>query len=365
VNGPNGAAFNDKGHLLVAAYSKFVEFSAPGVACATYGKLVDEATETILFDKLGNLYTTTATGGSDKLNQYSASNYSFIQTIALPSGSGQLTGLVFDDQDRLFVVSQTGAKIICLQADSTFTTFTYSHTIPSQNTSYIEGIQIDINGNLVAAGGNLTIYDCDSGAKLNSFDAPNNHFPVPVMVGDQGSIYVADFENGNGTVSADLFKFSPDGSSYVTANDPGLFGPFGIAIPRVHKTALWLDKYYISEATGGTVNFTLDATIDKKFRKYIILGSLSGSVPGTKLPGGLVKIPINWDVFTDKVFELTVLGSPLFPNFLGKLDMNGQSWAQVSIPAFPGSAGITMYFAYCLGSPWEFVSNPVELVIVP
>src|SRR5437870_602988 len=37
--GPNGMAFNGQGNLVVAAYASFVEFSAPGVAVATYPKL--------------------------------------------------------------------------------------------------------------------------------------------------------------------------------------------------------------------------------------------------------------------------------------------------------------------------------------
>jgi len=77
-------AFNERGNLVVAAYADFVEFSDYGVEYAVYPKAAAEATENVIFDALGNLYTTTATGGTDKLNQYRAEDYAFEMTIAVP-----------------------------------------------------------------------------------------------------------------------------------------------------------------------------------------------------------------------------------------------------------------------------------------
>jgi hypothetical protein len=31
----------------------------------------------------------------------------------------------------------------------------------------------------------------------------------------------------------------------------------------------------------------------------------------------------------------------------------------------PGSVGLTMHFAYALNKPWDFVSNPVGIEIIP
>ncbi|MFN0057890.1 MAG: hypothetical protein ACKVX7_05470 [Planctomycetota bacterium] len=228
--GPNGMAFNGQGNLVVAAYASFVEFSAPGVPIATYPKVTAEATENIIFDSLGNLYTTTATGGSGLLNQYSAAGYVFAQTITLPAGAGQLTGITFDSQQRLYVASQSDARIHVLDADATFTTFTWSHSIQSANPGSLEGLQFNFNGELVAAGGNLVRYDPDTGAVLGSFDAPTDAWPVSVTVDSQGRIYVSDYENGLGTLPADIFRFTPDGSAFISQNDAGLFGPFGNVI---------------------------------------------------------------------------------------------------------------------------------------
>lgn len=230
--GPNGMAFNASGNLVVAAFNNFIEFSSPspgGQVGALHAKQTAEATETLLFDRLGNLYTTTSTGGSNQLNQYD-SNFAFIQTIALPTGAGQLTGITFDGKDRLFVASQNDDKIHVLEADPTFTSFTLSHSIAETNLGELEGLQINQNGELIAAGGNITRYDPDSGLVLGSFDAPTDAFPVPLTVDNLGRIFTADFENGFGSASADIFRFSSDGSSFISINDPGLFGPFGLAI---------------------------------------------------------------------------------------------------------------------------------------
>ena len=230
--GPNGMAFNARGNLVVAAFNNFVEFSSPGVQFGgLHPKHTVEANETLLFDRLGNLYTTTSTFGSNQLNQYD-SNFLFKQTITLPSSSGSLTGITLDDKDRLFVASQNDNTIYVLQANSSFDTFTVSHTIASANATRLEGLQINQNGELIAAGGNITRYDPDTGAVLGSFDAiPDiDAFPIALTVDNSGNIFTADFEDGFGTVPADIFRFAPDGSSFISINDPNLFGPFGLAI---------------------------------------------------------------------------------------------------------------------------------------
>jgi len=98
--------------------------------------------------------------------------------------------------------------------------------------THVEGLQFNLNGELIAAGGNIVRYNPDTGAVLGSFDAvpDNDSIPVPVTVNNAGQIFVADFQNGAGSASADIFRFSADGSSFITVNDPALFGPFGMAI---------------------------------------------------------------------------------------------------------------------------------------
>jgi hypothetical protein len=49
---------------------------------------------------------------------------------------------------------------------------------------------------------------------------------------------------------------------------------------------------------------------------------------------------------------------------MGQLDSQGSATAQLNLPPVPGFAGVTMYFAYALNGPWDFVSNPVPITIV-
>jgi len=231
--GPNGMAFNERGNLVVAAFDVFVEFSDYGVEYATYPKDSPEATENLLFDRVGNLYTTTSTGGTDKLLQYRASDYAFEQQIPTPASAGQYTGITMDGRNRLYLASQTDATIHVADANPAFTEFTWVAAWPSGNASNLEGLQFNRDGNLVAAGGDLTLYEAVDGTPISSFDAPNDAFPVPVRVDNEGNIFTADYENGQGTAPADIYRFSPDGSTFDTINDPLLYGPFGGVVSGV------------------------------------------------------------------------------------------------------------------------------------
>ncbi len=230
--GPNGMAFNERGNLVVAGYDAFVEFDDYGTEYAVYPKVAAEATENLIFDALGNLYTTTATNGSDRLNQYAAADYAFVQQIALPPGAGQLTGITFDGYGSLYLASQSDNTIHVTNPFSKgFTEFTWMKTLSGAgNPGNFEGIQFNATGELVAAAGDLVRYNAMAGTKLGTFDGPDDAFPVPLRVDNEGNIYTSDYENGSGSVSADIFKFTPAGDFLLKVNDPGLFGPFGLAI---------------------------------------------------------------------------------------------------------------------------------------
>ncbi|MFH2002854.1 MAG: FG-GAP-like repeat-containing protein [Planctomycetota bacterium] len=129
---------------------------------------------------------------------------------------------------------------------------------------------------------------------------------------------------------------------------------------------LYADAQTLSE-TGGSVNFALDAGLDHASRNYLLVGGVTGTAPGYPLPGGLVTLPVNFDVFTYYVV-FPLMNTPTFQNFTAALNAEGQAaatlyWPGPSMP--PGSVGIIMYYAYCLGWPWEFASNAVEVEIVP
>jgi hypothetical protein len=132
---------------------------------------------------------------------------------------------------------------------------------------------------------------------------------------------------------------------------------------HVPPMALSADVYSISEATGGRVNFTLNAGASMADRNYLMLGTVSGTEPGILLPGGHATLPVNWDLFTNLVINM--VNGPIFKDFLGTLDFNGTASAELTIPPVPGAAGITMHYAYALNKPYDFASNPVGIDIVP
>jgi hypothetical protein len=131
----------------------------------------------------------------------------------------------------------------------------------------------------------------------------------------------------------------------------------------VTSMGLACDTTTIPESTGGVANFTLEAGAANAHRNYLLLGSITGAYPGTVLPGGIT-LPLNWDLFTNTVAAL--LNSPVFSNFLGTLDGTGGASAQLSLGPLPlGFTGTVMRFAYLLNAPFDFVSNPAAIEIVP
>lgn len=76
-------------------------------------------------------------------------------------------------------------------------------------------------------------------------------------------------------------------------------------------------------------------------------------------------LPLNWDIFTKLVVGL--INTPIFTNFLGTLKGTGSASATFDTlgPLTPGTVGLTMNFAYALNAPWNFVSNPVGIEIIP
>jgi hypothetical protein len=128
--------------------------------------------------------------------------------------------------------------------------------------------------------------------------------------------------------------------------------------------ALQTDTFTIPESTGGNADLFLLAGSGNANRNYILLGCVSGTDPGTPFPGGQATLPLNWDFFTNVVIEY--MNTSIFTNFMGTLDGAGSASALFdTLAPIPGTAGITLQFAYALSNPWDFVSNPVGIGIVP
>lgn len=131
------------------------------------------------------------------------------------------------------------------------------------------------------------------------------------------------------------------------------------------SVSLDVDDFAISAAQGGSLGFGLDAGAANAFRSYVLLGSLSGTTPGTVLPGGEVTLPVNRDWFFSTL--LGAVNSGFLPGFMGSLNAAGRAEAAFHVPAglLLPLAGEKLFFAYALNGPWDYVSEPVMVFIFP
>lgn len=140
--GPAGMVFDESGNLVVAAQEAFCVFSAPNQLIACHPKFAPEATENVIFDRNGNLYTTTATGGSNEIRVYGAS-YNYLGAHTMPTGN--LTGVTCGPKGNLYFASQSGATSVIYKVDRT--TFDVLDTIPIQGV--VEALQFASDGNIL------------------------------------------------------------------------------------------------------------------------------------------------------------------------------------------------------------------------
>lgn len=136
-------------------------------------------------------------------------------------------------------------------------------------------------------------------------------------------------------------------------------------IQRIHDPAsLWAEAYSCSAALGSDIPLLLDAGAGYVGRTYKLVGSFSGSRPGTILPGGLV-LPLNRDFLTDYILYHPNL--PVFAGFNGNLDAQGGATAHLRLPSGAATpyVGQTMTYAFTMIGPFDFVSNPIFIQVDP
>ena len=124
----------------------------------------------------------------------------------------------------------------------------------------------------------------------------------------------------------------------------------------------WLhaEPAQLSALAGGSQSFALDAGGERAGLPYLVVGSLSGTAPGTPLGPHL--LPLNVDAYL--ALSLASANSGSFQNTLGLLDSAGQAHAQLVLPAHAALIGLLAHHAYVvLGAGVEFVSNPVPLQV--
>ena len=139
---------------------------------------------------------------------------------------------------------------------------------------------------------------------------------------------------------------------------------FDLEVPGATLVA---DRAGMPAAGGGSIGLLLNLGASHAGELHLVLGSLSGAVPGIPLPGGPV-LPLNPDFLFDAMVSLQ--GAPgLFPGTFGTLNASGASTATVILPPalFAPFTGWSMRFAAIVAPPSlaSFaVTNAVEVAIV-
>lgn len=108
------------------------------------------------------------------------------------------------------------------------------------------------------------------------------------------------------------------------------------------------DVLDVSLSTGGTVNFDLQAGPANAGELYFMLGSLSGTAPGT--PFGGLTVPLNLDAYT---LDLLAAPGTIIAGQLGFLDASGEAAASLTVPTGldPALVGTTAHHAYVTINP--------------
>ena len=219
-------------------------------------------------------------------------------------------------------------------------------------------ISVDADGNalMTFARSSTTEFISAARAYRLASDAPSKMRAAQIVKGSTGPY--------SGSRWGDYSQASPDPvdpcTIWFTHEYSPVAGSWNTWISRTQMCSLSADVTELSAANGGVANFTL-FNPEGAGNLYVLLGSLSGIEPGTRV--GPLRIPLNFDPFTNLV--ISAANSPVFASFAGTLDPSGRASARLTVPNLAGGAGLTMNYAFVeFGTTWEFASNAIALRIV-
>lgn len=123
--------------------------------------------------------------------------------------------------------------------------------------------------------------------------------------------------------------------------------------------ALRADRLALAAANGGSVTFEIDAGAAHAGELYLLLGTLSGTQPGTA--AGAALVPLHSDAYTE--LTLAAPNSVFLPGSLGALDAAGHGSAALVLP--PGLTPPYGIVAHHAAVAIDLASMQVTLVTNP
>ena len=173
-------------------------------------------------------------------------------------------------------------------------------------------------------------------------------------------------DHGNGTYTLTLTATTTPGLDTWRIQAADAVGPVilqpdvTIRVDPLAPLHLGLDE--LSVGAGGAVPFTINAGAAQGGMPFVLLGSTSGTQPGTLFSG--VNVPLN----ADRLFNLMLFAQPpLLVGSPGLLDADGR--ASVTFEPTPGlllsMAGLHSDWSVALLGPSPTALGPVGLELVP
>lgn len=221
----------------------------------------------------------------------------------------------------------------------------------------------------IAADGRIEYLDTPSRVlvQTNTFvgkDVWHHARTVVDVTGNRTEIHVDGTLVAVGTPIATFGALPVHGFTQVNAYDAG-------------NDAIYLDNFTVRERTAphglsvdlprlpkdvhSVLTFRLAGGATLANRSYALVGSMSGTSPGTPL--GSVVLPLNVDAFFGMV--VSAFGQPHMAGFLGTFNGDGDAVATfdtlIQMPA--ALVGMHLDFAYVTLNPFDAVSEPVRATV--
>ncbi|MEZ5963692.1 MAG: hypothetical protein R3F56_07585 [Planctomycetota bacterium] len=182
------------------------------------------------------------------------------------------------------------------------------------------------------------------------------------ILGDRNEIYLDGTLVGSGRPIGVYASLPDHGFTQIellgAGNDAMVFDNFTVR-ERTAPHGLSVDLPRLPIGLRSTAMFHLAGGAALAGRTYVLLGSASGTTPGTRI--GQVTLPLNVDGFFGMIGSN--LGTALLPGFAGVLGADGGATASfdTQVPVPSALVGTNLDFAYLTLRPFDAVSEAVRV----